>query len=261
MCSPVPGLRRGNRNLLLGALLWAGLLAASGWASPFDRRIEFTQPDGTRLQLHGRGDEYSAVFETLAGYTVVFDAARKAYCYARLGGDGRLESTGVEVQQRRSGRAGPGAGPAHERGRAETDGRGKVAALGAGPASPGALGRAQSRAAPVLRSVVGRHGHYPGWGCLQPAQFPHHGDQGGPDAAGGFFGRSRPRSRKRRSSASATATTTPATATTARSRATSSTTRAACSPTPTWSRSTSAPPSPRATTTTPRRTAGPMRTT
>jgi len=68
-------------------------------AAPFDKQVEFTQPDGTRLKLHGKGDEFYAVFETLDGYTVTFDQAKKAYCYADRAADGQLVSTGVQVQQ------------------------------------------------------------------------------------------------------------------------------------------------------------------
>ena len=68
-------------------------------AAPFDQQIGFTQPDGTRLQLHGKGDEFSAVFETLDGYTVVFDQAQKAYCFAERNANGQLVSTGVQAQR------------------------------------------------------------------------------------------------------------------------------------------------------------------
>ncbi|MBM3891178.1 MAG: M6 family metalloprotease domain-containing protein, partial [Verrucomicrobia bacterium] len=54
--------------------------------------------DGTRIQLHGWGDEFHAVFETLDGYTVVFDPASKAYDYAQLSPDGiALIPTGARV--------------------------------------------------------------------------------------------------------------------------------------------------------------------
>jgi M6 family metalloprotease-like protein/uncharacterized repeat protein (TIGR01451 family) len=76
--------------LLLGASLAQG--------APFDKTIEFTQPDGTRLQLHGKGDEFFARFETLSGYTVVFDQTLRAYCYATNATDGGLASTGQQVQ-------------------------------------------------------------------------------------------------------------------------------------------------------------------
>ncbi len=69
------------------------------WAAPFSKQITFKQPDGTAVQLWGRGDEFYAVFETLDGYTVVFDQGLKAYCYARASADAsQLVSTGVQVQ-------------------------------------------------------------------------------------------------------------------------------------------------------------------
>ncbi|MCX6899401.1 MAG: M6 family metalloprotease domain-containing protein, partial [Verrucomicrobia bacterium] len=68
-------------------------------AAPFDEQIQFTQPDGTLVNLHGWGNDFHAVFETLDGYTVVFDQTRKAYCYARLTANGELVSTGAEVHR------------------------------------------------------------------------------------------------------------------------------------------------------------------
>ncbi|MEI6169001.1 MAG: M6 family metalloprotease domain-containing protein [bacterium] len=69
-------------------------------AAPFARQIAFTQPDGTPLTLRGRGDEFYAEFETLDGYSVVFDPTSKAYVYARLSADGStLESSGGQVGQ------------------------------------------------------------------------------------------------------------------------------------------------------------------
>lgn len=83
------------RKATAGALI--GLLACAAWlaAAPFAGLTKFTQPDGTAIELWGQGDEFSAVFETLDGYTVVFDQAVQAYCYAQLAADGgSLISTG-----------------------------------------------------------------------------------------------------------------------------------------------------------------------
>lgn len=60
------------------------LIAGSLTAAPFSGKIQFTQPDGTRIELLGEGDEFYAVFESLDGYTVVFDPAQKTYFYASL---------------------------------------------------------------------------------------------------------------------------------------------------------------------------------
>jgi M6 family metalloprotease-like protein/uncharacterized repeat protein (TIGR01451 family) len=68
-------------------------------AAPFNKTISYKQPDGTVIQLHGWGDEFQAIFETLDGYTVVFDQTAKAYCYAQVDSTGQLISSGVQVQQ------------------------------------------------------------------------------------------------------------------------------------------------------------------
>ena len=72
------------------------LSPAHPWAAPFSKNFQFTQPDKVQITLWGSGDEFRAVFETMTGYTVVFDPQRKAYFYARLSADGKsLQSTGV----------------------------------------------------------------------------------------------------------------------------------------------------------------------
>lgn len=44
-------------------------------ATQFIGRIfTFTQPDGSTIQLRGSGDQYSAVFETLDGFTVTYNS-------------------------------------------------------------------------------------------------------------------------------------------------------------------------------------------
>jgi M6 family metalloprotease-like protein len=72
------------------------LLAVAATAAPFRKNIEFRQPNGAMLVLWGEGDEFHATFETLDGYTVVFDETLAGYCYATLApGDPQLASTGV----------------------------------------------------------------------------------------------------------------------------------------------------------------------
>ena len=68
---------RFNNKLLrvVSALL---LTAVCVQAAPFAKIFKFTQPDGTRIEVWGEGDEFRAVFEH-NGYTVVMDAARKTY--------------------------------------------------------------------------------------------------------------------------------------------------------------------------------------
>ena len=95
---PRESIRGLHRILLSHFLLLLAVLSLP--AAPFrDRAISFTQPDGTVIELRGSGDEFYAVFETLDGYTVLFDQALKAYCFAQLGSDGQLVSSGVEVQR------------------------------------------------------------------------------------------------------------------------------------------------------------------
>ena len=57
-------------------------------AAPFlGKRFTFTQPDGTKIQLRGWGNQYSAVFETLDGYTVVKNPSTGFYEIAQLSQD------------------------------------------------------------------------------------------------------------------------------------------------------------------------------
>ena len=68
------------------------LVAVDLWAAPFDKDMRFTQPDGSVIQIHGRGDEFYAEF-THAGYPIV--AINGAYYYAVLTADGsKLVSSG-----------------------------------------------------------------------------------------------------------------------------------------------------------------------
>jgi M6 family metalloprotease-like protein/uncharacterized repeat protein (TIGR01451 family) len=92
-----------SRVGLLAAAMFA--LAGSLTAAPFDKNFDFTQPDGTVITLHGCGDEFSAVFYTTNtpngsndGYTVVFDQASQAYCFAQQSeATGQLQPTGVQA--------------------------------------------------------------------------------------------------------------------------------------------------------------------
>ena len=104
-------LLRANRFLSVLLALLGGILTAQ--AGPFARIIPFVQPDGTPIQIWGRGDEFHAIFETLDGFSVIYDQARRGYCLARLSADGStLESTGQLVGQISGARLGL---PKHER--------------------------------------------------------------------------------------------------------------------------------------------------
>ena len=93
---PRESVRGLHRILLTHCLLFFATLSVP--AAPFrDLSISFTQRDGTQIELRGSGDEFYAVFETLEGYTVVFDPAREAYCFAQAAPGGDLASSGVEV--------------------------------------------------------------------------------------------------------------------------------------------------------------------
>lgn len=68
--------------------------------APFAEQTTFRQPDGGQIVLWGEGDEFYAVFETLDGYTVLFNQQSRAYEYAQLSADGeQLILTGVVVGQ------------------------------------------------------------------------------------------------------------------------------------------------------------------
>jgi M6 family metalloprotease-like protein len=62
----------------------------------FGKEFSFTQPDGTRLQVRGWGDQHQAAFETLDGYTVIKDPLSGFYQLAALSDDHEaLVPTGV----------------------------------------------------------------------------------------------------------------------------------------------------------------------
>lgn len=62
----------------------------------FGEVLTFGQPDGPDIRLRVFGDEHYARYETLDGYTAVFDEQRGRFCYARLAA-GAFRSTGVPV--------------------------------------------------------------------------------------------------------------------------------------------------------------------
>ncbi len=53
-------------------LLSSTLDGSNSMSAPFiNETFTFTQPDGTKIEVRGTGDQHYAVFETLDGYTVV----------------------------------------------------------------------------------------------------------------------------------------------------------------------------------------------
>lgn len=73
-------------------------MAAAVQAAPFAKTIDFTQPDGTAITLTGWGDDFYAVFEDQAGYTVTYVPEQRAYYYATVSADGMtLEPTALMV--------------------------------------------------------------------------------------------------------------------------------------------------------------------
>ncbi len=87
----------GGQTLALFLLLCLWLSVAA-LAAPFARHFTFTQPDGTKIDLWGEGDEFHAVFETLDGHAVQYDQASRSYQYVGLSADGaELVPTGAKV--------------------------------------------------------------------------------------------------------------------------------------------------------------------
>lgn len=64
----------------------------------FGEVLTFGQADGTEVRLKVLGDEHYARYETVDGFTVVYDSEYGRYCYARLAA-GVLTSTGVSASE------------------------------------------------------------------------------------------------------------------------------------------------------------------
>ena len=50
------------QHRVLTVLCMGALVAACASAAPFAKTFRFTQPDGTRIEVWGEGDEFRAVF-------------------------------------------------------------------------------------------------------------------------------------------------------------------------------------------------------
>ncbi|WP_295103815.1 M6 family metalloprotease domain-containing protein [uncultured Candidatus Kuenenia sp.] len=67
--------------------------------APFcGKEFTFTQPNGTKFQVKGWGNQYYAVFESLDGFTIMKDPATGYYHYAQVSADGKtLQPTKIRV--------------------------------------------------------------------------------------------------------------------------------------------------------------------
>ncbi|MFC6697601.1 hypothetical protein [Nocardioides daphniae] len=65
----------------------------------FGETLSFMQDTGEPIDLVVFGDDMFARYETLDGYTVVYDEEVGRYCYAEVRGP-TLESTGVPADER-----------------------------------------------------------------------------------------------------------------------------------------------------------------
>jgi M6 family metalloprotease-like protein len=64
----------------------------------FGELLTFPQQNGSDVQLRVFGDEHYARYETIDGYSAIYDQAAGRYCYADLSGN-RYVSTGVPIEQ------------------------------------------------------------------------------------------------------------------------------------------------------------------
>ncbi|MDF0594147.1 hypothetical protein P0O24_11200, partial [Methanotrichaceae archaeon M04Ac] len=62
--------------------------------------LTFEQENGPEVELVVFGDEFYARYETVDGYSVVYDYQRGLFCYALLI-DGELVSSGVSLEESR----------------------------------------------------------------------------------------------------------------------------------------------------------------
>src|ERR1043166_7272836 len=65
---------------------------------PFaNRAFTFTQPDGTKLEVRGTGNQHQATFTTLDGYTVIQDPLSGFFQYAQETEAGHPQPTGIRA--------------------------------------------------------------------------------------------------------------------------------------------------------------------
>src|SRR5688572_15093504 len=71
-----------------------------------NKRFTFTQPDGSKIEVRGTGDQHYAVFENLDGFTVVENPTTGFWEIAQVSADGtRLEPAGVAASNVAAARA------------------------------------------------------------------------------------------------------------------------------------------------------------
>ena len=62
----------------------------------FNEQLTFKQENGPDVRLVVIGDEHYAQYETIDGFTVVYDVGKGLYCYAQTL-NGRFGSTGIPI--------------------------------------------------------------------------------------------------------------------------------------------------------------------
>ena len=67
-------------------------------SSIFGEFLKFPQDNGPEVQLRVYGDEFYSRYESMSGYTVVYDQDQGLYCYAQLI-SGEFVSSGVDLSQ------------------------------------------------------------------------------------------------------------------------------------------------------------------
>jgi hypothetical protein len=85
-----------GKTLFVGLML-AGAVVLSHAAVPYQNHAyEYKQPNGEMLKIRVDGNDYYAEQRTADGSLIVYDAAKRGFCYAELNGTGDdLVSTGV----------------------------------------------------------------------------------------------------------------------------------------------------------------------
>ncbi|MFO1430342.1 MAG: M6 family metalloprotease domain-containing protein [Candidatus Competibacteraceae bacterium] len=86
--------------VLLALVVFIGVTPIRLWAAPAAPITHtLTQADGQTFQAQQWGDENSHGWETIDGYTIIFDESLKSWTYAVPAAGGELMSSGMEVKQ------------------------------------------------------------------------------------------------------------------------------------------------------------------